>query len=119
MRGFGRATLITLLILLSVNLNAQGDRAQAPAELLSEYVTSFTGDFNYNLPLATISGPNGESFPLDLGYSGGIRVNQSASWVGLGWNLNIGEITRQTRGLPDDFNDVNTCSSIPRMGNIK
>ncbi|MEO0458404.1 MAG: hypothetical protein AAF152_17735, partial [Cyanobacteria bacterium P01_A01_bin.114] len=30
-------------------------------------------------------------------------MDQEASWVGLGWNLNVGQIARQVRGLPDDF----------------
>ncbi|MHB1279178.1 MAG: hypothetical protein ACYC1Q_12375, partial [Bacteroidia bacterium] len=31
-------------------------------------------------------------------------MDQEASWVGLGWNLNPGVINRNMRGLPDDFN---------------
>ncbi len=30
-------------------------------------------------------------------------MDQEASWVGLGWNINTGEINRQMRGIPDDF----------------
>ena len=30
-------------------------------------------------------------------------MDDEASWVGLGWNLSIGQINRQMRGLPDDF----------------
>ncbi|MCF8297771.1 MAG: hypothetical protein K9J13_09535 [Saprospiraceae bacterium] len=61
-----------------------------------------SGDFSYNLPLMTVPGPNG-GYPLNLAYNAGIGMEQEASWVGLGWNLNTGCISRQLRGLPDDF----------------
>lgn len=69
----------------------------------TEMVDPFTGDFNYNLPLMTVPGPNG-GYPINLAYHAGIGMEQEASWVGLGWNINAGEINRQLRGLPDDFN---------------
>jgi hypothetical protein len=65
-------------------------------------VDLFTGDFKYNIPLFELPGPNG-SYPFNLGYQSGISMDQEASWVGLGWNLNPGAITRQMRGLPDEF----------------
>ena len=65
-------------------------------------VDPFTGDFKYNLPLMTVPGPNG-GYPINLGYNAGIQMDQQASWAGLGWNVNVGAITRQVRGIPDDF----------------
>ncbi|MEM9022089.1 MAG: hypothetical protein AAGB22_00005, partial [Bacteroidota bacterium] len=65
-------------------------------------VDLFTGDFNYNIHLLTVPGANG-GYPINLGYSAGIGLEQEASWVGLGWNLNPGAVNRQMRGLPDDF----------------
>jgi hypothetical protein len=61
-------------------------------------VDLFTGDFSYNIPLLDVGG-----YPVNLGYSSGITMDQEASWVGLGWNINPGTITRNMRGLPDDF----------------
>ncbi|MEM6272259.1 MAG: hypothetical protein AAF998_22670 [Bacteroidota bacterium] len=65
----------------------------------SEMVDLFTGDFKYNLPLMEVGG-----YPVSLSYNAGIQMDQEASWVGLGWNLNVGAILRNLRGLPDEFN---------------
>ncbi|MGV3638030.1 MAG: hypothetical protein ACO1NQ_10370, partial [Flavobacteriales bacterium] len=62
-------------------------------------VDLFTGDFSYNIPLLDVEG-----YPVNLFYQGGITMDQEASWVGLGWNLNPGAVNRNLRGLPDDFN---------------
>jgi hypothetical protein len=72
----------------------------------SEMVDLFSGDFSYNIPLFELPGPNG-GYPFNLGYQSGISMDQEASWVGLGWNLNPGAITRQMRGLPDEFRGDN------------
>ena len=66
----------------------------------SDMVNLSNGDFNYNIPIMDVGG-----YPLNLAYNSGITMDQEASWVGLGWNLNVGEISRQVRGLPDDFRD--------------
>jgi len=68
----------------------------------SDMVDLFTGDFNYNIPLFELPGPNG-GYPFNLSYQSGITMDQEASWVGLGWSMNPGAITRQMRGLPDEF----------------
>lgn len=65
----------------------------------TEMVDLFTGDFKYNIPLMDVGG-----YPLNICYNSGVGMDQEASWVGLGWNLNVGAITRNMRGLPDDFN---------------
>ena len=98
--------ILIALTLFTTEVNAQDNKGQAPAMQLANYVNPFTGDFSYSIPLVGVTGPNGESFPLNLNYAGGIGVNQMADWVGLGWNLNIGEIVRQVNGLPDDFNNA-------------
>lgn len=65
----------------------------------SDMVDLSSGDFNYNIPIMDVGG-----YPLNLAYNSGVSMDQEASWVGLGWNLDVGQITRQLRGLPDDFN---------------
>jgi hypothetical protein len=69
----------------------------------NQMVDSFTGDFTYNLPLLNVPGPNG-GYPINIAYHAGVTMDQEASWVGLGWNINPGVINRNLRGLPDDFN---------------
>lgn len=69
----------------------------------TDMVNTYTGDFTYNIPLLSVPGPNG-GYPINLAYHSGVTMEQEASWVGLGWNINVGAINRQLRGLPDDFN---------------
>lgn len=64
----------------------------------SEMVNVFSGDFTYNIPLLDAGG-----YPINISYNSGISTDQEASWVGLGWNINPGAVTRSMRGVPDDF----------------
>jgi hypothetical protein len=57
-----------------------------------------SGDMNYNIPLMDVGG-----YPLNIAYASGVGTDQEASWVGLGWNLSVGQINRNVRGIPDDF----------------
>lgn len=66
-------------------------------------VSEFTGTFNYSIPVVTVPGPNGLSYPMTLVYTSGKSPNEAASWVGFGWDLNPGAIVRGKRGFPDDF----------------
>lgn len=68
----------------------------------TQMVDLFTGDFNYNIPLFNLPGPNG-GYPVNIAYHAGVSMDDEASWVGLGWNLNVGALVRNMRGLPDEF----------------
>lgn len=68
----------------------------------SEMVNMTTGDFTYNLPILRVPGPSG-GYSMSLFYHAGIKVEQVASWVGLGWNMNPGAINRSILGQPDDW----------------
>jgi hypothetical protein len=68
----------------------------------TDMVDVYSGDYTYNLPLLSVPGPNG-GYPVNLAYHSGVSMEQEASWVGLGWSLNVGAVNRQLRGLPDDF----------------
>jgi hypothetical protein len=73
-------------------------------------VNLFTGDFSYNIPLIDVGG-----YPVNLYYDGGVGPEQEASWCGLGWNINPGSINRNVRGVPDDFNGLDTLKQIQKM----
>lgn len=77
----------------------------------SDMVDPFTGDFSYNIPLMDVDG-----YPINMAYNAGVTMDQEASWVGLGWNLNPGVVNRSMRGLPDDFNGLD---SIKKNMNLK
>lgn len=65
---------------------------------VTDMVDLFSGDFMYNIPLADVDG-----FPINMSYNANPRMDDEASWVGLGWSLNPGSISRNMRGIPDDF----------------
>ncbi len=64
-------------------------------------ISEYTGVPNIAIPLYTIK--NGDiEVPLNLSYhSNGIRVDEEASWIGLGWNINMGMISQITKGWDD------------------
>jgi hypothetical protein len=66
-----------------------------------DMVNLLTGDFSFSLPILDVPGPEG-GFSVPLTYNAGIGLEQEASWVGLGWTLNVGAITRQVNQYPDD-----------------
>ena len=68
----------------------------------TDMVSLTTGNLSYVLPLLNVPSPEG-GYPLALSYHSGIAMDQEASWVGLGWNLNPGAINRGVNGYPDDW----------------
>lgn len=53
-------------------------------------INEYTGNPAISVPLYTLS-YKGIDIPINLTYDGdGVQVAQEASWVGLGWNLNVG-----------------------------
>ncbi|OMP76099.1 hypothetical protein [[Flexibacter] sp. ATCC 35208] len=76
---------------------AQPEAKQFMQAGTSDMVDLSTGNFKYNIPLLDVEG-----YPINLNYQSGIGMDDEASWVGLGWNLNTGAVNRQLRGLPDD-----------------
>ncbi|HEY4205315.1 MAG TPA: hypothetical protein VGM31_00820 [Puia sp.] len=77
----------------------------------TDMVNVQTGDMTYNVPLLEVPGPEG-SYPLSLSYHAGIQPNEDASWVGLGWTLNPGAVTRNVNGFPDDWYNPTTTSHV-------
>jgi YD repeat-containing protein len=101
--------VVKLLFLVPFYLFAQ-DKSYIPpsptAASLGKYgdipVSNYTGVPSINIPLYTINTKN-ISLPISLSYhASGIRVDDEASWVGLGWSLQAGGvITRTVRGRDD------------------
>ena len=72
----------------------------SPSKITSgKMVDPFTGNLDYSIPIMDVG-----DYPLSLSYNADISMDQEASWVGLGWTLNPGSVSRSVRGLPDDFN---------------
>jgi YD repeat-containing protein len=66
-------------------------------------VSNYTGTPEIDIPIYTIrEGPL--SVPISVSYhASGIRVEDRASWVGLGWSLNAGgSLSRTMRGMFDE-----------------
>lgn len=98
-------TLLSLQIAIPIGASAltsgpsQPEAKQFALASTSDMVDLFSGAFKYNLPVMDIDG-----YPINLNYQSGAGIDDEASWVGLGWNLNVGAINRSLRGLPDDMN---------------
>jgi len=86
----------------------------------SNMVNTFTGDFTYNLPVLEIPGANGGGYAMSLSYHSGSSVEDESSWVGNGWTLNPGAITRNKRGFADDIKkeQVNYYNRMPKNWTI-
>lgn len=64
-------------------------------------VSEYTGIPNITIPIYTIKDGDLE-LPISLTYhAGGIRVAEEATWVGLGWQLDVGNITQVVNDRDD------------------
>lgn len=79
-------------------------------------VSLYTGQPSIDIPIYSIN-LDGMEVPISISYNtGGIKVEEDATSVGLGWSLNIGgQITRNNHGAADeryfmhvDYNNKNT-----------
>jgi YD repeat-containing protein len=83
-----------------------------------------TGMPNIDINLGEIN-IDGVSVPISLSYhSDGIKVDEKATWVGLGWSLNAGyKVSRKENGIPDESRlffqlDSNSLTSIQGVKNF-
>ena len=77
----------------------------AAFERYGQYLTNeYTGVPDISIPLFELK-DRGIDIPITLTYdASGIKVDQEATWVGLGWNLNVGGcITLVTAGQVDKY----------------
>jgi hypothetical protein len=106
------AVIIVFLLGLSYGINAQ--TIPATVDIKSPEVAAFnknietpvslyTGVPNISIPLYNIH-IRDVDVPITLDYhAGGIRADEEATWVGLGWSLNYGgQITRTIKGSADE-----------------
>jgi len=103
---YGHNTDLTNVISPPPTPSELGKYAEIPVGL-------YTGIPSISIPLYQIT-ENGHHVDISLSYyASGIKVQQRASWVGLGWSLNAGGvITRCIRGLADDTDTIYEQGSI-------
>ena len=80
-------------------------------------VSLYTGQPNITIPLYTIN-LDGLEIPLSISYnSGGITTDEDATFIGLGWMLNIGgEISRTNHGAVDENFLMQTSYNADMLG---
>jgi hypothetical protein len=103
------------ILILCLNLHAQ--TSSESANPFNKYqsgsgVTPLTGTASLTIPITTITGINGPSFPVALNYSSNVYLNGRASneraptsWVGFGWNMNFGRIICNHNETMDNGDD--------------
>ncbi len=76
-------------------------------------VSTYTGIPNISIPIWNVQSKS-LSLPISVNYhSGGLKVDEVAGWVGIGWALNAGGvISRTVYGKPDDQNGYLVDGSI-------
>ena len=104
------------------NLNKLLSKTTSPeASALLSYaefpVDYYTGRSNINIPLYEIE-VDDFSLPISLSYcTGGIKVTDEASWVGLGWSLNAGGLVHHNI-IDGDLNYCDTPLSLNAHGSF-
>ena len=92
------------------------EAASFPVVMNENMVDVSNGRFMYQIPLMEVTGSNGVQFPVVLSYTSGIRMEQDASWVGLGWNINVGAISRNVVTIPDDVKNYSVTNVMYQPG---
>ncbi|WP_299101960.1 RHS repeat domain-containing protein [uncultured Winogradskyella sp.] len=102
---------VFFIFLIALNLQAQelpnvippSPEASSLISYSQTQVSPYTGLPSIQIPFHSIN-YKGVSIPISLTYnSGGVKVEDIASWVGLGWNLNAGGLVSRTiNWLPDN-----------------
>lgn len=130
---FGRIKIFLLFIILfaeygysqfnddnivnsSVDLFRKPPEAAQLSRMIDIPAGNYTGVANFTIPIFTIQ-VDGIDLPIGLSYgTTGIKVDDIAGRVGLGWSLNTGGIhlSKQVYGMPDrEYGYRNILESIP------
>jgi len=108
---------------LSASGNLPGEQRVVPPAPTTAGLGSYGSlPVDLNAGVVSLGVPLGEvacrslAMPVSLSYrTTGIRVEEVASWVGLGWSLNAGGlITRTVRGQPDETSGSGFYDAYPR-----
>jgi RHS repeat-associated protein len=115
----------SVLMLTSGVSSDQGDyRATDLKPSGSWEVSTGSGDFTYSLPIQLPKAPFGKTPDLALSYDSQSvdgrtsATNNQASWVGMGWNLDVGFIERRYKSCSQDGlpNIGDMCWDSPNSG---
>ena len=91
-----------LVSLLSGTVSAQPDLPISPSEWRPEIVSppgvDAKGDLTLSIPVVTVPGLGGMSFPIVLNYTSGTPGVSNNSWLWRGWRFDPGSITREIYG---------------------
>ena len=92
--------------------NLSTPMAKSFQKYIDHPVNLYNGTPDITIPLAELK--DGDiSLPITLRYnSSGIRANEEASWVGLGWNLNVGGVITQSIVGECDYNDTEFANLV-------
>lgn len=111
--------IISIISIYSINYTGQKIDVLSPnAESFKIYgdipISLYTGIPQISIPLHTVQ-TDYTDLNVSLNYhASGFKPENHPSWVGLGWNLNIGGvITREVRGIPDENNTLRFRPNIP------
>ncbi|MCU0467444.1 MAG: DUF6443 domain-containing protein [Arcicella sp.] len=101
----------------------QSPTASPESKLINQFqdipVNLYLGVPIINLPIYTLSEAGGASVPLTLSYNAtGMRGQEVSGWCGMNWEMNLPQISRVVRGIPDEgkYTLNNDFSSTGRKG---
>lgn len=108
------------------SLSKLGNNIFPPTPESQSLIKNFEYDVSLNKGVPSISYPlfnqNFINYDLNLYFSynaSGIKVDEIASSIGLGWSLNgVGKITRVVKGLPDDLTSIGYMYNSKKVNDI-
>jgi YD repeat-containing protein len=99
-------------------LNITTPNAASFGKFIDNPVSLYNGSVDISIPIYTLKDGSIE-LPVTLRYNtSGIKVNEEASWVGLGWNLNVGGVITQNVVGDYDDSDSNYNTILDKLGII-